>query len=702
MGARSALEQQRIIAMYSGNFYKEILPAMYDASIINQERFLFLMACKEIESSVTTRELLDLAVAWGVTPTPSEFWKTHKSRDDLVTALRRRKTELEKQALEQEQQPFLLAREAEERNNTTSEGKTGRRSSLVVLGSLFPGRETMGDVFGTRGEYTDGIIYMARRVRMDEQSMQTVKAKRKQTSMMAKAARMHARRRLASEVEGGENAVDVEEDDGEWEAHLESQLQDSNGDMMAVHLNSDGTMSNQGESRDLNNAADSSLSSPLSPSGMPNFDSRLNGEMMDPEMRMPDGNTLEDWIRNGQGEKLMVDAGERDEELTALLEPEVMATLPLDGPIIVDGRVRVLCKDGFLHKVIGVRIKGEDDDFGTGDLDDRAAAISHASGIDDDEVMRQNLHGVGKHRSSGMISSASSAVGISANDPFDFMSFVARNDTEPDDAPHMTRDGRVTTLGMDDIMLPAVDENGVLSVMPSSTALGVHSSGLPTPSSPRAMLASSMSISVMAGMNSVNANSNLNSPMGGPVPSATRASKIDLYYRPVTDNDRMVVVIPSRPEEWKEKMKQRYQAGSTSPSRRGSNFNSGAATPNKDALDDFSQKNINAAFTRSGPLSPSAMSNGMSNTGGFPLSPSNSTGIEAASPEKLAMRHRLGGKAGVLARQISGRIREDIPMRDFSLTGGASSPNDSNRIRTNSLSKAGAASIAKSPGSRKA
>lgn len=674
---------------------------MYDASIINQERFLFLMACKEIESSVTTRELLDLAVAWGVTPTPSEFWKTHKSRDDLVTALRRRKTELEKQALEQEQQPFLLAREAEERTFSSEGGKGGRRSSLVVLGSLFPGRETMGDVFGTRGEYTDGIIYMARRVRMDEQSMQAVRTKRKQTSALAKAARMHARRRLASEVDGGEGVPDAEEDDAEWEAHLESQLQEAHGEGAGV--NGDGTASHGGESREnLHPGADSSLSSPLSPSGMPNFDARLNGEMLDPEMRMPDGSTLEDWIRNGQGDKLVVDAGERDEELTALLEPEVMSTLPLDGPIIVDGRVRVLCKDGFLHKVIGVRVKGEEEDFGTGDLDDRAAAVSHASGIDDDEVMRQANYGGGKYSGgrSGMVSSASSAVGVNANEPFDFMSFVARNDTEPDDLANMTRDGRVTTLGMEDIMLPAVDENGVMSVMPSSTALG----GPAMPPSPRAaLLASSMSISVMAGMNHAGMSSGMSSPL--PSPSPTKASKIDLYYRPVTDSDRMVVVIPSRPDEWKEKMRQRYHTGaSNSPSRRGSNLPSGAVTPSrgasKDALDEFSQKNIAAALSRSGPLSPTSYSGGlgspMGNTAaGFPLSPGGNA--ETSSPEKLAMRHRLGGKAGVLARQISGRIREDIPMRDFSL--GASSPSvDAGRARTNSLTRAGAAAVAKSPG----
>lgn len=32
-------------ALYSGDFYKEILPMMYDASIIDQDRFVMLMVC---------------------------------------------------------------------------------------------------------------------------------------------------------------------------------------------------------------------------------------------------------------------------------------------------------------------------------------------------------------------------------------------------------------------------------------------------------------------------------------------------------------------------------------------------------------------------------------------------------------------------------------------------------------------------------
>ena len=58
------------------------------------------------------------------------------------------------------------------------------------------------------------------------------------------------------------------------------------------------------------------------------------------------------------------------------------------------------------------------------------------------------------------------------------------------------------------------------------------------------------------------------------------------------------------------------------------------------------------------PLSPLA-------PGGGSSSSASASGADQNSTEKVAMRHRLGGKAGVLARQLSGKLREDIPMRDF-------------------------------------
>lgn len=39
------LDSRSCSAMYSGDFYRQILPVMYDASIIDQERFLALMVC---------------------------------------------------------------------------------------------------------------------------------------------------------------------------------------------------------------------------------------------------------------------------------------------------------------------------------------------------------------------------------------------------------------------------------------------------------------------------------------------------------------------------------------------------------------------------------------------------------------------------------------------------------------------------------
>lgn len=50
--------------------------------------------------SVTTKELLDLAVAWKITASASEFWKTHRNRDDLLAVLQKFKYDRELESRE--------------------------------------------------------------------------------------------------------------------------------------------------------------------------------------------------------------------------------------------------------------------------------------------------------------------------------------------------------------------------------------------------------------------------------------------------------------------------------------------------------------------------------------------------------------------------------------------------------------------------
>ena len=189
--------------MYSGDFYRQILPVMYDASIIDQERFLALMAVRDIQTALSTRELIELAISWGIAPSASEFWKRHKSRDELIRALQQKKSDMEMQAKLAEQQlvtnPGDAERAARKDGRSGSAGKK-RRNSLVVLGELYTGKEILGDIFGSKGEYTDGIIYMARRIRMDSESAIELVAKKKAATAIAHAARAKARARRNSLV----------------------------------------------------------------------------------------------------------------------------------------------------------------------------------------------------------------------------------------------------------------------------------------------------------------------------------------------------------------------------------------------------------------------------------------------------------------------------------------------------------------------
>ena len=53
-----------------------------------------------IETAITTKELLDLAVVWNITASPAAFWKTHRNRDDLLATLQLRKHDMEMEARE--------------------------------------------------------------------------------------------------------------------------------------------------------------------------------------------------------------------------------------------------------------------------------------------------------------------------------------------------------------------------------------------------------------------------------------------------------------------------------------------------------------------------------------------------------------------------------------------------------------------------
>jgi hypothetical protein len=123
-----------------------------------------LQAVRDIQTALSTRELLELAISWGITPSASEFWKRHKSREELIRALQQRKADLEMAAKLAEQQMVAspgdserAARAHKDRAGGGAGGAAGsgrpqrRRNSLVVLGELYSGKEIMGDIFGSKG-----------------------------------------------------------------------------------------------------------------------------------------------------------------------------------------------------------------------------------------------------------------------------------------------------------------------------------------------------------------------------------------------------------------------------------------------------------------------------------------------------------------------------------------------------------------------
>lgn len=65
----------------------------------------------------------------------------------------------------------------------------------ALSGIQIGGKEHNGDIFGTQGQYTEGIIYMARRFRMDNESLGALQDKMKKASMAVTVARAMARKR---------------------------------------------------------------------------------------------------------------------------------------------------------------------------------------------------------------------------------------------------------------------------------------------------------------------------------------------------------------------------------------------------------------------------------------------------------------------------------------------------------------------------
>ena len=209
---------------------------------------------------------MQLAIAWGVTPTAAAFWKTHRNRDDLVRELQCRKSELEQATREAakggamaaaaaacaaagtEHEALLLSLSVLDAASQESR----RRNSLVRLSQVFPqphrgaggpagglgeggegargdaattpppappalrddsAREDGGGGSGGSGDAIMGMLYMARRVSMDAESQGALVDDMQRTSAMVKAARVTARQRGIMQHRIGQGGGDG---DGAW------------------------------------------------------------------------------------------------------------------------------------------------------------------------------------------------------------------------------------------------------------------------------------------------------------------------------------------------------------------------------------------------------------------------------------------------------------------------------------------------------
>lgn len=87
-----------------------------------------------IESKVATKELLQLAILWGVTRSSTDFWQTHRSRAELVEGLQRAKASLDTDAKRQQEVQEREVDAATAAHDMTEEQRTRqRRTSLVSV-----------------------------------------------------------------------------------------------------------------------------------------------------------------------------------------------------------------------------------------------------------------------------------------------------------------------------------------------------------------------------------------------------------------------------------------------------------------------------------------------------------------------------------------------------------------------------------------
>ena len=218
---------------------------MLQRGVIDMERHAALAAIGEsngaaLDGALLTTELMALAISWGVCGSAAEFWQTHKGRDDLLHALyaheaeARRLEQLKAYEAEQVRERALAAildagaarsasgagavaalPAADSGGSDGSGGAYGdettrslrtqianRRRSLVAGPAVFGEKEYVGDVFSTRGEYTEGMIYASRQqAPLAKEERARLQEKMEAQSAITQLARAQARRASAVQAQ---------------------------------------------------------------------------------------------------------------------------------------------------------------------------------------------------------------------------------------------------------------------------------------------------------------------------------------------------------------------------------------------------------------------------------------------------------------------------------------------------------------------
>jgi hypothetical protein len=171
--AQQEEERRRSLVNANGEPYKDLLPDMLDAGVFDRQKYAKLKGESErnLARIIRNRDLMELAIKWGVVESAAQFWARHKTQEDLLRRVREEKADRilrdeETGRMQYEQlvaEEELQARRADSRLSPEDKYRA-RSSSLAMMKDKINLPEYKGDMFGTRGEYMHGILYASRRM----------------------------------------------------------------------------------------------------------------------------------------------------------------------------------------------------------------------------------------------------------------------------------------------------------------------------------------------------------------------------------------------------------------------------------------------------------------------------------------------------------------------------------------------------------